>query len=318
MLCLPYPNARARFPWNLADPQPRRGGFLPDRPSSPGEILMHNLQLGDLLQANNWLSSLQQRLSSDPEGHWIGFVRPDYEQLVQEVGFIQQTLNRLSQDVPTLEPAAISAGHLAEILLNNAVIDSDGNVRFSVRDTSQLKAYIMQANGRLVDGFRSVLVLCISRSNASLYENNQPIFGVTFDAKFKRAQYDLEESAKCLALGRGTASVFHLLRVMEVGIRAVRTCLGVALPLEGNERNWGMVLRRIREAKNAKPKGWAEEDLFDEIYALLDAVKGRFRDPTMHIEEIYTEEESRRVYETVRNFMCRLADRMDERGQPLA
>ena len=56
--------------------------------------------------------------------------------------------------------------------------------------------------------------------------------------------------------------------------------------------------------------------MFDEIYALLDAVKGRWRDATMHVEEKYTEDEARRLYQTIENFMRRLAARMDQDGNP--
>lgn len=51
---------------------------------------------------------------------------------------------------------------------------------------------------------------------AGHFANTQP-FGTVVAEKFPGAAYDVEEAAKCLALSRSTACVFHLMRVMEVG-----------------------------------------------------------------------------------------------------
>lgn len=183
----------------------------------------------------------------------------------------------------------------------------------SLSDTSMLVSLLYSSAHAEFEGR---LMLGVSPSVAQFYEPKIPLFGASFANRFN--QYDLEEAAKCLALGRATACAFHLMRVVETGLRAVHTCLGISVALVGNDRNWGTILQRIRTDLKGRPKDWAERATFDEIYALLDSVKGRWRDPTMHVEEKYTEEEARRLFQTVHNFMERLADRMDESGLPLA
>jgi hypothetical protein len=54
------------------------------------------------------------------------------------------------------------------------------------------------------------------------------------------------------------------------------------------------------------------------MYALLDAVKDAWRNPTMHIETKYTPEEASNIFATVRGFMKKVAGRMDENGEPKA
>jgi DNA topoisomerase IA len=49
---------------------------------------------------------------------------------------------------------------------------------------------------------------------------------------------------------------------------------------------------------------------------MMDAVKDAWRNATMHVENKYTEEEARRIYDAVRGFMMKLASRMDEQGMP--
>jgi hypothetical protein len=46
-------------------------------------------------------------------------------------------------------------------------------------------------------------------------------FGQTVALRFPTASFDIEEAGKCLALARPTACVFHSMRVMEVGVKAL-------------------------------------------------------------------------------------------------
>ena len=45
---------------------------------------------------------------------------------------------------------------------------------------------------------------------------------------------DIAEAGKCLGVGRPTASVFHLMRVMEIGVPRFGDVLGVKLADEKN------------------------------------------------------------------------------------
>jgi hypothetical protein len=127
----------------------------------------------------------------------------------------------------------------------------------------------------------------------------------------------MDEAGKCLGLGRSTASVFHLMRVLEVALHAVYKCLGISIPLLGTDRNWGVIINRIRD--NIKARGhFSEKDLFQELYALLDAVKDAWRNGTMHVEDKKTEDEAETIFIAVRSFMKKVSSRMDETGDPLA
>jgi hypothetical protein len=146
---------------------------------------------------------------------------------------------------------------------------------------------------------------------ARLIEPDVEIWTADFRTKFPSALYDLDESAKCQAFGRGTACVFHLMRVVEIGLRATYICLGISVPLLGTDRNWGAILGRIRDAISSKSKsGWPDRDLFQEFYLLFDSVKDAWRNGTMHVEIKYTP--------ATRSLMLRLASRMDENGEPKA
>src|SRR5262249_6091339 len=59
------------------------------------------------------------------------------------------------------------------------------------------------------------------------YFTARRLFGEEVATKFVPANQDIEEAGKCLALSRGTATVFHLMRVMEAGLKALAKPLGI-------------------------------------------------------------------------------------------
>jgi hypothetical protein len=151
------------------------------------------------------------------------------------------------------------------------------------------------------------------------------LFGVELAVLYPSAEYEIEETAKCLAFERSTAAVFHLMRIMEIGLKAVSKCLQIADPTKEAEKNWGVMLRKIKDEidrrNKAAPPEWSKfEDrrLMAEIYVSLDAVRNVWRNATMHVETKYTMEEAEHILNAVRGFMTKLSSRMNEEGKPLA
>jgi hypothetical protein len=57
---------------------------------------------------------------------------------------------------------------------------------------------------------------------------------------------------------------------------------------------------------------------FEEAYAVLSAMQNPYRNATMHLDQKYTPEVARHIFEIVGGFMRKLSSRMDEDGLPLA
>jgi hypothetical protein len=163
-------------------------------------------------------------------------------------------------------------------------------------------------------------LLVLNREERLWYDPLKPPFGSMFDLRFTtHGAFELDEACKCLGLGRPTAAVFHLMRLLEVGIRAIAASLGIPDPVKPAERNWAIVLKKIRDGIDAKWPGTAQRmsgdgQLFDALYASLDAVKNPFRNATMHVENKYTEAEAQHIFAMVKGLMMKLSDRMDEDG----
>ncbi len=165
--------------------------------------------------------------------------------------------------------------------------------------------------------------ISLSRTDKSYYEPKKPLFGQTFEDRFKSASFELDEAAKCLALGRSTACVFHLMRLMEIGITAIARCLSIPDPLRPAERNWGHILKAVSAGIDTKWPTAADRlsgdgALFEALYVSLDAVKNPWRNATMHVENKYTDDEAEHILMAVKGFMKKMASRMDEMGEPKA
>lgn len=170
---------------------------------------------------------------------------------------------------------------------------------------------------RMRDELELTPCFILESSRGRFYEPDDPLFGAAVASHYPSAYQEIEEAGKCLALGRSTACVFHLMRTMEVGVRAVANGLRIPDPTKPAEKNWGVIIRKIREAIVARQR-WrrkADKAFYEEAVASLDAVKNPWRNATMHVEKTYTEEEAENIFYIVRGFMMKIASRIDESGK---
>ena len=168
-----------------------------------------------------------------------------------------------------------------------------------------------------------VTLLSLDTKEQAWFEPREPLFGPDFANKFRtKGAFELDEATKCIALGRPTATVFHLMRVLEVGIHALAACLDIPDPIRPAERNWGIILRKImregieKKWPDAKDRMCVDALLMESLHASSDSIKNPWRNETMHVEGKYTDDEAEHIFVSVRGFMTKLASRMDEDGNP--
>lgn len=163
----------------------------------------------------------------------------------------------------------------------------------------------------------NIRALYVPYEEAKLYADSEP-FGPLIAKKFKKFDGDIIEAAKCLALDRHTAVVFHLMRVTEYGVQRLgRRILGRSVNVQGME--WGPILRDINKNLNP-PQGRgqprvqltlqqrARRQKYFPATALLTNVKNAWRNKTMHPRvKGYTKEEARNVFYTVKAYLEYLA-----------
>lgn len=159
-------------------------------------------------------------------------------------------------------------------------------------------------------------VLCLNPKRSEFYDGKN-LFGDEVATNFPSTAFDIVEAGNCLATERSTAVVFHLVRVLEVGLRALGKTLN-APHLDANRNpTWESILTRCdaelkKPRKDRSPDWQANEDFYTEATARLRSVKDAWRNPTMHVDKKYTPDEAQDIYNAARTFMRHLASRLQE------
>src|ERR1039458_495119 len=149
------------------------------------------------------------------------------------------------------------------------------------------------------------------------YFENDCLFGKDVEKAFGSARTDLIEAGNCKALDLHTAAVFHLMRVVERGLRALAKSLGIEKinekeleyvglnPLiEEVEKTVEIVVKPIALSKNSESK---DRDLAYYRGLLVDLrhFKDVDRDPVSHTRKTYDPRTAPVVFRNVESFMKR-------------
>jgi hypothetical protein len=152
--------------------------------------------------------------------------------------------------------------------------------------------------------------------NKVKYFERKKLFGVRVHISFPSARIDIKDAGNCLAVDLNTSAVFHLMRVVEIGLRAFAKYLKVKIkktPLE--YADWGKILdeidlriEAIREKHQPKPKRTKDLEFYSGVWAEFNGFKDVWRNNVMHARRTYSEQEALGVYLHVENFMRRLGE----------
>jgi hypothetical protein len=147
--------------------------------------------------------------------------------------------------------------------------------------------------------------------------NARYVFGEAVHVAFPSADYDTSEAGVCLALSRSTASVFHLMRVLEISLNALGKLFGVSMA----HTNWAPAIdqieSRIRKmhedpAWKAMPDCKEQQEFYSQAASHFGILKDAWRNYTAHARGIYTEEQALLIFENVKAFVRTLATRLHE------
>ncbi|MFD2841993.1 hypothetical protein [Paracoccus cavernae] len=169
-----------------------------------------------------------------------------------------------------------------------------------------LADHLVQTFGDEIEG-RSFFVMPAAHSK---YFSSDQAFGADVEDAFPSASFDISEAAKCRAFGRWTASVMHLMRVMEVGLSSLAKHYDVV-----HDANWNQVINQIeartrevgKRSHGAEAEQWAAE-----AATHLRFVKNAWRNHAMHPLEKYDEDRAVLIFENCRSFMQHLAGKLAE------
>ncbi|MER8645747.1 hypothetical protein [Mesorhizobium sp. M1252] len=148
------------------------------------------------------------------------------------------------------------------------------------------------------DELESSRLFALNARAADCFALATETFGADVIDKFPDAEHDLEEAGKCLATARNTATVFHLMRALEVTLQF----LCGKLSITNTQRVWGHLLSDLNQKIDAMAKG-EQKSRWAAASSYLWQVKEVWRNETMHPKQTYTDEEAREVFEASRVFI---------------
>ena len=138
-------------------------------------------------------------------------------------------------------------------------------------------------------------------------------------SRFPETKQNIVESAKCFALERYGAAVFHNLLVAEYGVIKLAVCLGV----EGDKPGWGALqrLEKLIAVPYPQREAGAQEHsaLLEDTVGLAKVIKDSWRHKLMHVDNQivwadtdFSREVAEEIITATRGFMRKLARELPE------
>jgi hypothetical protein len=158
------------------------------------------------------------------------------------------------------------------------------------------------------------------------YFNHAALLGESVNRVFPPAVPDIREAGNCLATDRNTAAVFHLMRSIEWGLRALCGHLGLNqakrsrrgkvsyVPLAYSE--WEALLNQLQPKVDTKiekirrgPRKQVEQEFYYGVLQDIRGIRDAWRNHVMHTRAEYSAQDADAIFEHVRRVMATLAER---------
>ncbi len=145
--------------------------------------------------------------------------------------------------------------------------------------------------------------------------------------RFPGASSELNHSGKCFVFGEYTASVFHAMRAVEIGLRVFARHLNITKVYKGIEyAEQGKLISKIKHAidylkdapkrkqmSNRAYKEWSAKVTFvSDAAAQFDHFKDAYRNNVSHSRIVYNETEAKDILDGTVKFIERLSKKLRE------
>ena len=175
---------------------------------------------------------------------------------------------------------------------------------------TEILTVLMEVDRRISDEMEDHLFMHVPPTRSTRYDQKEA-FGPDVAKSFSSAKFDIWEAGNCFAAARYTACVFHLMRVLELGLGAFAGIFNVP----SDHANWHNIIesieRKIRDMGNDpnRTSDWKDrQELYSQIASSFMIFKDAWRNYTAHARGKYIEEEADAIYRNVGSFMKRLAE----------
>ncbi len=221
-----------------------------------------------------------------------------------ELGSALKQIRHLAKRVESYEVQSVEFGSMLRELRRRVNEDFEDRIFFCVTNTSKIRRFFKLVARE--DGEQPVLV--------EKYADE--LFDPSIAARFGAAIDDIEEACRCHVASRYTACVFHLMRVVEVGVRVTAELV----ELEDPKPSWGAVLQKIEkiafrtEYKDVPPGIKPNLAILKDLLPRMQAIQHAWRNNVSHVGDkliptssMFTEEVADEIMNATQAFMRKLA-----------
>ncbi len=134
-------------------------------------------------------------------------------------------------------------------------------------------------------------------------------------AAFKNAKKDVEEAVDCYASEHETACVYHLMRVLEHGLRELAAAVNVTFDVQQWQNVIDQIENQIAWFATKFPSGITKNEwtkFYSEAARHFFFLKDAWRNHAAHNRVTYDETSAKGALEHVRDFMNHLSSRLSE------
>ena len=184
----------------------------------------------------------------------------------------------------------------------------------------------------IVDEFDKLKFIYIESARTQFIDRDD-LFGDEVKDKFPSAMKDLRDAGNCLACDCNTAAVFHLMRVVEWGLRAFCGHLGFTEVIEKYDRTglgaheyrpieyatWDKILGQLHGVADKKidlisdrGQKQAAQEFYHPVIAEVAAMKDAWRNHVVHCRQRYEYEDAVAILAHVKRLFVTLSRRVSE------
>jgi hypothetical protein len=182
-------------------------------------------------------------------------------------------------------------------------------------DLYEAERALKEIESRIHDELESQLFFYVPADEAA-YFNEPNWIGIEVLLKFPSVEWEATEAGSSYALQRYTACVFHLMRILEYGLAALASALGVSV----TNPNWHQILlgceSRIKDLQKHDPNWKQNEQFFNAAALEFRHFQRALRNHTAHVHEKYSASDAKTAMDHVGSFMKHLSERLSEVPMP--
>ena len=180
----------------------------------------------------------------------------------------------------------------------------------------ELKIRLNELQKLIFSEMQAQLFLWVPSYRAEFYSKDaESMIGAECCTRFASIQREVEEASKCYAVGRYTACAFHLMRSTEAGVKALAKAIKFSAPHD----QWDLVFKKLKSEASLKPSlrpaHWQSHgDFIETVWADMRTISKAWRNDTMHLVDVYGEEDAKTFLTVIPLFLRHLATKVDENG----